>query len=207
MLRTNLSTRPFYNERAVHVVLGVVAVLVGALTAVTLFQMVRLSRQNTELSANVNRDRSEAVRLTREAERIRRGINQDELQLVVASAREANSLIDQRTFSWTAFFNQIEDTLPPDVRLTGVQPAIGNAGLKVNMIAVARRAVDIDEFMEKLEATGAFEGVLHRQQEDLDGGLTRVVVEAVYVPAAAPANPDERDKTVEPAKSAAGAMR
>ena len=27
MLRTNLATRPFYNERGVHLVLGVVAVL------------------------------------------------------------------------------------------------------------------------------------------------------------------------------------
>ena len=33
MLRTNLSTRPFYNERAVHVALGLVALVVLALTA------------------------------------------------------------------------------------------------------------------------------------------------------------------------------
>ena len=37
-------------------------------------------------------------------------------------AREANRLIDQRTFSWTEFFNHIEETLPPDVMLTSVRP-------------------------------------------------------------------------------------
>ena len=33
MLRTNLSTRPFYNERAVHVGIVVAALLVLAITA------------------------------------------------------------------------------------------------------------------------------------------------------------------------------
>ena len=51
MLRTNLSTRPFYNERAVHLVLGLVALVVLALTVVNLVSVVRLSRQNTVLSA------------------------------------------------------------------------------------------------------------------------------------------------------------
>jgi Tfp pilus assembly protein PilN len=181
MLRTNLSTRPFYNERAVHLVLALAAVIVLALTAITVFEMVRLSRQNTELSSRINRDRSEADRLTREATRIRRGINQAELQVVVAAAREANTLIDQRTFSWTEFFNHIEDTLPPDVMLTGVQPAPSDEGMKVNMTVLARRPVDVDEFMEKLEATGAFENVLNRVEEEADG-LTRMVVEALYAP-------------------------
>ena len=46
--------------------------------------------------------------LATSATEVRRGIDQKELQLVVDSAREANALIDQRTFSWTAFFNRIE---------------------------------------------------------------------------------------------------
>lgn len=209
MLRTNLSTRPFYNERAVHAALGIAALIVAVLTAITLFQMVNLSRQNTELSSRINRDRGEADRLTREATRIRRGINQEELKMVVAAAREANSLIDQRTFSWTEFFNHIEDTLPPDVMLTGVQPAVGSEGMKFSMTVVARRAVDVDEFMEKLEATGAFENVLNRVEEDIDSGMTRMVVDANYVPLAAePAQPEPEKKPAPPAAGRAkGASR
>jgi Tfp pilus assembly protein PilN len=207
MLRTNLSTRPFYNERAVHFVLGVLAAVVLALTAITVFKMVQLSRQNTGLSSRINRDRSEAERLTREATRIRRGINQEELKVVVAAAREANTLIDQRTFSWTAFFNRIEDTLPPDVMLTGVQPAASEQGMKVNMTVLARRAVDVDEFMEKLEATGAFENVLNRVEEDADG-LTRMVVEALYLPVVEePEQENPEKKPASPSGVAKGASR
>jgi Tfp pilus assembly protein PilN len=195
MLRTNLSTRPFYNERGVHLLLMLLAVIVGALTLVNVFKVLQLSRQNTELSTSVNRDRAEADRLTRDAARIRRGINPDELQLVTNAAREANVLIDQRTFSWTALFNRIEETLPPDVMLTTVHPIVDEDGTKLAMTVLSRRTVDVDEFMEKLEATGAFEQVLQRQDEDVEGGLIRAIIDTYYVPEAvepADAAPDPK---------------
>ena len=198
MLRTNLSTRPFYNERGVHLLLGLAAIVVGGLTLLNVVKVLQLSRQNTELSTSVNRDRAEADRLTRDAARIRRGINPDELQLVVNAAREANVLIDRRTFSWTALFNRIEETLPPDVMLTSVQPIVDDNGTKLAMTVLARRTVDVDEFMEKLEATGAFEQVLQRQDEDVEGGLIRAIIDTYYVPEAAEpaeAAPDEKAET------------
>jgi Tfp pilus assembly protein PilN len=188
VLRTNLSTRPFYNERAVHVGIALAAIAVLALTAFNVTRIIRLSRQNTELSARVSRDQTEAERLTREATAIRRSIDQDELAVVAAAAREANELIDQRTFSWTAFFNYIEATLPPDVMLLAVRPTVRDATTRITMTVLSRRTEDIDEFIEKLEATGAFENVLPAQTDPTDEGLQRAVLESVYTgPGAEPA--------------------
>ena len=198
MLRANLSTRPFYNERAVHILIGVAALVVLALTAVNVFRMVTLSRQNTDLSSRVNSDHAEAEQLTRMAADIRRRVDKDELQVVVAAATEANTLIDQRTFSWTAFFNRIESTLPPDVMLSSVRPTVKEGVTRVSMVVLGRRAEDIDEFMEKLEATGAFDEVVPSQQDRTEAGLYRVAVDSIYTgvveeeapapaPAAAPA--------------------
>jgi hypothetical protein len=184
MLRTNLSTRPFYNERLVHLALALAALLVLVITVANVTKVVRLSRDNAELSARIGRDKSEAERLTREASRIRQGINQNDLKVVVAAAQEANQLIDSRTFSWTAFFNRIESELPPDVMLASVRPTINEKGTRVTMIVLGRRTVDIDEFVEKLEATGSFEDVLPRQQSLTDEGLTQTTIEAWYVPTA-----------------------
>ena len=136
MLRTNLSTRPFYNERAVHLLIALVATIVLALTIWNVATVVRLSTHNTELAGRIGADRSEAERLGREATRIRRGIDQAELEVVVAAAREANTLIDRRTFSWTAFFNYIESTLPADVMVTSVKPSVDDQGTRVSMIVV-----------------------------------------------------------------------
>jgi Tfp pilus assembly protein PilN len=182
MLRTNLSTRPFYNERLVHLALGLAAVIVAVITGLNLVQVVRLSRENTSLSARIREDRAAADEYSRKARSTRQNINQDELKLVVAAAREANTLIDSRTFSWTQFFNHIESTLPPDVMLASVRPTIDEDTTRVTMVVLARRAEDLEEFMDKLEATGAFEKVLARQVVTNEEGLREASVEALYVP-------------------------
>lgn len=180
MLRANLSTRPFYNERAVQLLLLLAGVIVLALTIFNVVRIVSLSGQNTELSSRSVGDREEAERLRREAAAIRRGINQAELKTIVAAAQEANMLIDQRTFSWTEFFNRIEETLPPDVMLTAVQPSFEENLTFISMTVLGRRTEDVDEFIEKLEATGAFEDVLPTQHDRTEAGLTRVIIRAVY---------------------------
>ena len=188
MLRTNLSTKPFYNERAVHVAITLAALLVLAITVLNGARVVSLSRHNTELVARIRSDQAEAARLTREAAAIRKTIDRDELDVVVAAAREANSLIEQRTFSWTEFFNQIERTLPPDVMLTAVRPKVQDGITEVSMGVLARRAEDVDELMEKLEATGSFDQVIPAQQDKTDEGLYRLLIESVYTPTSAEAD-------------------
>jgi Tfp pilus assembly protein PilN len=180
VLRANLSTRPFYNERAVQLLLLLAAVIVLGLTTFNVIRIVSLSRQNTDLSSHSVRDREEAARLRREAAVIRSGINQAELKTIVAAAQEANTLIDQRTFSWTEFFNRIEQTLPADVMLTEVQPSFQKDQTIISMTVLGRRTEDIDEFIEKLETTGAFESPLPKQTDFTDEGLTRVLITSVY---------------------------
>jgi hypothetical protein len=194
VLRTNLSTRPFYNERAVHALLGLLVVLVLALTAFNVWRIVTLSRENTEITRRASQDRSEADRLSQDAVRVRRGLNQNELKVIAAAAREANVIIDQRTFSWTEFFNYIESELPPDVMLTAVRPRFTDEATRITMIVLGRRAEDVDEFMEKLEATGAFLDVVPTQDELTDEGLHKVVLESYYVPSDA----DVADKPAPP---------
>lgn len=205
MLRTNLSTRPFYNERAVHVLLAAAAVVVLALTAYNVVRIVQLSRANTELASRVNREHQEANELTQQAAAIRRTINNEELAAIVQAAGEANALIDQRTFSWTEFFNHIEATIPPEVMLTSVKPTVREGTTQVGMAMLGRRAEDIDEFIEKLEATGGFTDCLIARQDRTQAGLYQVGVECTYTglfeaetaeeagePAAAPAAPGSK---------------
>ncbi len=210
MLRTNLATRPFYNDRAVHAAIGAAAAVLLAITILNVVAIVTLSRRNTELSSRVNAQRAEAEHLTAEAARIRRSINKDELELVVNAAAEANALIDQRTFSWTQFFNAIESTLPPDVMLSAVRPSFKDGITHVNMLVLGRRPEDIDEFMEKLEASGSFEEINAATAENTDAGLKRAMIESVYVqqppeePAASETKPAAPQTSPAPATPAPG---
>jgi Tfp pilus assembly protein PilN len=186
MLRTNLSTRPFYNERLVHLVLLLAAVLVAAVTVLNVVTLVRLSRQNTTLSAAIRDDRTAADDFTRRARDTRQGLDKERLTVLAAAAREANALIDGRTFSWTGFLNQIEATLPPDVMLASIRPEVTEEGTKITLGVVARRSVDIDEFIEKLEATGQFDRGLQRQVGPAEDGQVQGTVDILYVPTTEP---------------------
>ena len=184
MLRTNLSTRPFYNERAVHVLLAALAAVVLAITGWQVHRIVSLSRHRTEVNASIARDRSEASNLRQQAATVRRGVNQQDLKLIAAEAKEANQLIAQRTFSWTALFNQLEATLPPEVMLVSIHPDIRDGKTNIAMEVQGRRPEDIVDFFDRLEKTGQFRDVTWSQESVTDEGLHRMTMTAVYVPQA-----------------------
>jgi hypothetical protein len=201
MLRTNLSTRPFYNERAVHVALTIAALLLIGLTVANVLGLVSLTRRQGEVTARAGQDGRKAGELRTEADRLRASIQKDELEAVMLAAREANGLIDLRTFSWTELFNHVEHTLPPDVMLVSVQPSLGEGTLSINMEVVGRSVDGIDRFMEDLEATGAFRDVLSRNEQFEEDGTYRAVLTGRYQ---APAPPASARPAVAPAAGVAG---
>lgn len=183
MLRTNLSTRPFYNSRAVHAVLGVLAVVVLSVTAFNLYEAMRLTVAQRTVGAHAEESETEAARLRTEAATIRAQIDPKELNVVSAAAREANAIIDRRAFSWTELFSQVEDVLPEDVRITAMHPEIEKDGTFAVSISVeSRRVEDLDAFVEALEARSTFQNVLPVEEQTSEDGLIEGVIEGIYVP-------------------------
>ena len=184
MLRTNLSTRPFYNERAVHAVAAVVAILLLAVTFWQVTRVVRLSAYKTELNAAIARDKDEAQRLTGEAAGIRQALDQKQVAVVAAAAKEANALIEQRTFSWTQLFNFLEAALPDEVLLTSISPEFEDGVTRLNMDIQGRGGDVIDSFWDRLEKTGAFHDIEWSGLAITEEGIHRVTMSVVYTGAA-----------------------
>ncbi len=181
MLRTNLSTRPFYNERAVHLLLGLLALVVIGVTVYNVSRMLTLSRERTVLTAQAEADEARGRELERQATTIQRDVSSEELTVIAAAAREANAIIDQRTFSWTELFNRIEATLPAGVMITSVRPDVGDDGISIALVVIGRGVEDIDAFMENLEESGGFEELLSRQEEVMEDGMYRAALVGRYV--------------------------
>jgi len=182
MLRTNLATRPFYNERAVQLVLGLLLLLVVAVTAFNAAELLRLTGSQRTLGAHAADAEREAAQLRGQAATIRGQINKTELETVASAAREANGIIDQRAFSWSELFDQLEETLPDDVRITAVDPTLTKEGEFIIQIAIqARRSEDIDQFIESLEKTGSFRDLITPVESTNDNGLLDAVVRGTYV--------------------------
>jgi Tfp pilus assembly protein PilN len=182
MLRTNLATRPFYNERAVQLVLGLIVLLVIAITGFNSAELIRLTGSQRTLGAHAADAEREAAQLRRQAATIRAQINKAELETVASAAREANGIIDQRAFSWSELFDQLEQTLPDDVRITAVDPTLTREGQFIIQIAIqARRSEDIDQFIESLEKTGSFHDLITPVESMDDDGLLDAVIRGTYV--------------------------
>ncbi len=193
MLRTNLSTRPFYNVRAVRATIATLAAIVAILTAFNVIEIIRLTAAQASLGARASDYEAQAAGMRQEAAQVRAKVDPKELEVVAAAAREANTVIDQRVFSWTDLMTQFEATLPEDVRITAISPRSDRDRLIIGIAVQARSPEDLDRFVEALEAAGSFRDVLPVDQAPNDEGLWEAIVEGVYL---------QPDRGVDPAARA-----
>jgi Tfp pilus assembly protein PilN len=184
MIRGNLATRPFYNERPVRLVVGILVLLVALATLFNVTEALRSARRDSALETTAAQDEARARELSATADALRAGVRVDALRADTDRAHQANDLIDRRTFSWTALFNRLEATLPENVRITSIRPQLDQTrGIVLTITLMARGVDDVDTFMEQLDATGAFKDLLPRTERVNEQGLLEVALETVYEPA------------------------
>ena len=210
MIRTNLSTRPFYNERTVRAWLGVLATVTLIITVLNVTSLLRYSRNDTQLGAQAARDEAAATELRAQAVQMRATVDVKQVQDASEEARLANELIDRRTFSWTELFNRFETTMPDEVRITSVRPSIDvAAGSLLTINVVAKDTDEVAQFMENLESTGAFKDLRGTSEERYnDQGQLEATIETRYTPSTAAAPPAVTPApSTTPAPTATGGTR
>ena len=192
MLRGNLSTRPFYNESAVNGLLLVAIVAGLAMAMYSGSRILDLGGARAKRVATLETSRSDAQRIRLEADREKQSVNAIRYLQLAGATFEANSLIDERTFSWTVFFGQIEKTIPYDVRLIAVSPRVEGGVIRITMTVNAKQPDDLQKFIDGLTDTGSFYDVLGSTQDFIDDSTLNATVVASYVApsvqAAKPAN-------------------
>lgn len=190
MIRTNLATRPFYNEGAVRLWLFALALVVAAATVFNVTRLLQYSRSDTELATQAARDEARTAELRASAAELRAGVDARQIETASSEAQLANDLIDRRAFSWTELFNIFETALPDEVRITSVRPTVDDDRQIVLAISVLARGVeDLDAFQTRLEDTGAFRDLVPREDRVNEEGQLEALIEAIYAPRRTPAPP------------------
>jgi hypothetical protein len=183
VLRSNLSTRPFYNERLASLVILLAVLVAVALTAFNVTKIIALTGQRSVYASEIERDQNEAARIRSAATALQKSIDQQQMKTLVVQTREANGLIDARTFSWTSFFEQVEKTLPLDARIIGVTPRVEKQQIIIAIAVVSKRLEDLQAFTEALQATGVFYDIGVASQQLNEDGTFAARVEGGYLPA------------------------
>ena len=192
MLRGNLATRPFYNQRLVTLVLLLVAVAALALGAYNVREFMSLSEKRRALNARIEEYRGEADRITAENARQRQTVDLAALRRLSMDTAEANTLIDERTFSWTSFFTLVQEAMPYDVRLQTVTPRIEKGRILIRLVAFAKSEGELFEFIRRLQATKRFrDGYVSDSQLQDDLTTWVATLQGQYLPEA-PAIPASR---------------
>jgi Tfp pilus assembly protein PilN len=185
MLRTNLSTRPFYNERGVQGALTVIALIVALFTVYNLSQVVLLTRRYSAARTEAAAADARTQQLRAHAAQMRQTADAKQLESMSGAAREANDIINQRLFSWTDLLNKLGKTLPDNVRITSLRPRVDQDGsIVITMTVAGNRIDDIEQFMSNLEETTVFSDVFPLQDEPSETGVVQATLEGKY--AAAP---------------------
>ena len=191
MLRGNLSTRPFYNERLATLAIVLFAVVALALTVFNATELVRLSAERRESVARIERDQAEASKIRAETATLQKTVDRALLTELAGDTHEANEIIDQRMFSWTRFFSVIEKTLPIDVRLVMVSPRLERGVFRVAITVVAKSLVDVGDFTDALGGTGMFYDVVATDRASREDGSFRATIEASYLEAGSVSEPGQ----------------
>ena len=187
MLRSNLSTSPFYNVLFVRTLLSVA---VGSLLIVTTINIARIvvhSRSQGSLVAQIAEEEARTSQLQAEAAQIRTQFNPAAIALVTAAADEANGIIERRVFSWSWLFERFETSLPDDVRIISLRPRSNEDGQLIITVGAEGQTVEsLDRLIESLEADGSFTSVLAVQEIVIESGLVQALIEATYLAPALP---------------------
>ena len=160
-------------------------ILVLALTTFNVTQVVKLSKSHTEFTTRADQVEATSGDVARQTLTIQRDLDRGELEVAVANARAANTLIDRRVFSWTEFFDRIESTLP--ARRHADLGAARNRTRRDGGLhgrARAARGGDRDVHRATRGDPCAFTELLPMQEEPTNEGLYRAALRGRYLQSA-----------------------
>jgi Tfp pilus assembly protein PilN len=167
-LHLNLATAPQLNKRpflAGAAVLGTIGILALALLSLAAYKSWQSSR---ELRAEIGRWQGEIRRERDRQQELQAYFRSPAAQQVLERSAFLNSLIDERSFPWTKVFMDLEDTIPPGVRVVSITPRLVNGQAEVTLEVGALDDESKIHFLEAMEKSKIFSGMIVRDERRSD---------------------------------------
>lgn len=90
----------------------------------------------------------------------------------------ANQLLEKRTFSWTTFLTELEQTIPPRLALTSIR--LDQAGKTVQLTGTAMNLEEITAFTVGLQNHATFKNPVLAQHRVVSSGMVEFDVTVQY---------------------------
>lgn len=177
-LQLNIATAPQANNRpfiAGVVLTGAVALL--ALLALS-YQAYATWQANIQLRSDTARLEQQVQRLQSQQQVLKAYFSRKDVQQIRERAEFLNSLIGERSFPWTRVFMDLENTLPPGVRVVSISPKLVNGRAQVSMVIGASSDESKVRFLEAIEESKNFSDVTVNDEKTVEqpGTSDRIVI-------------------------------
>lgn len=179
-LRLNLATAPLENKRpflAAAGFLGTVGILLLLLLSHGAY---KAWRANRDLRAEIAHWESEINSYKQRQTNLQDYFRSGQTQQVLDRAAFLNSLIGQRSFPWTKIFMDLEQILPPGVRVMTISPKLVNGKAQVTITIGAASDESKIKFLELLEKSPAFSNVEvqgERHQDQVSAAADKITLQ------------------------------
>jgi Tfp pilus assembly protein PilN len=158
-LRLNVATSPHENNRpfvAGAVFIGAIAfialIILSHETYVTWQSNLQLRSDTARLEQQIRADEARQQEL-------QAYFNRADVEQITARSEFLNSLISERSFPWTKIFMDLENTLPPGVRVVSIAPKLVNGRADVSLVVGASSDESKIRFLQAIEKSKNFSGV------------------------------------------------
>lgn len=175
----NLATAPLENNRRFIAGSGALGAVALAALLLLALHAVHARRANREMRTQIDHSREQIRISLLQQQSLRNAFKSPQAVEALKRAQFLNGLIEARTFPWTRMFADLEQILPPGVRVTSITPQMDKEGhVKVVLIVRAVNDEQALKFLNLLDASAVFLQVHVTQeshlQKDAQGSMDRV---------------------------------
>jgi Tfp pilus assembly protein PilN len=171
-LQLNLATNPQENNRpflAGATLTGTVSMLVFILVAHATYKSWRASRV---LRADIARLETQIQADRQRRQELATYFRSAAAQNILDRSAFLNSLIDARSFPWTKIFTDLEETLPPGVRVISISPKLVSGRAEVTLQVGADGDESKIKFLQAIEKSSVFSGMIVTEEKRAEQGGT-----------------------------------
>lgn len=139
----NLASQPFRRDRAMIVASTLVSLLLVGSLGVLIHLAIQDNRQLGDVKHEVGVLKQQIQSVTVEQDKLNAVVRKPENETVLERSVFINALLQRKGISWNQIFNDLEKTIPYNVKLTQIRPTIDEQGhVVLDMTVASANAID-----------------------------------------------------------------
>lgn len=153
----NLASQQYQDARAFYMRWTTILGLILAITLILAGKTWRTHKHAVEDTRDIRTAEDRIAHLNEQRRRAEEILNRAENQDVRDQSQFWNDVFDQKSFSWTQLFSDLEKIMPPRAAIVNAEPALTpDKRLQLKMIFVGEKYDDASELLSRMEHSERF---------------------------------------------------